>query len=554
MSSMQIYNLNNVIQENQLEYLKLATDFAKSAAKDSATQSVPFQSLLFLMRDWINPDEFSFGLEGGNEYLKEVMTVRKGQNSEMRMVRENIHSSFEEISCYLMPHPGSEMIRSVNYDGSWSKMDSEFRHALSDVIAWLLKPSNLKIKKIDGNALTAREFKLYMDAFLTVFDSREILDGQVIYKMIANSRRKISIQEYLEIFEDQIEIQHNFATPNFLDNLEHFFDSAKLKVLKQFKSLKNINNEVSEELEEEMDKKFAAWKRKITAEYMKYTDKRKNVSTKSKPEAEALSTFPLNLLEILFSNQKLEKFTSFNLNTSQSLGFKPNNFEELQKSIDEAAVLRSEVDKLKLKLSQLFDKNYEESMAQNQIISDLQVNLAKLDANIEASKKSLDSCQTEAEKIDADFKTCQAGKSELVKKYKSEMDVNFTEIEALKVKIQEKDDQLQSKANCDVDHCLAGTHKCDKNADCNYLSGILYECKCMVGFAGDGFTCGTDSDLDGSPDFDLSCTSSSCKKDNCPSVPVSYLMRKFKTEDNKTFEFAELWPRRQGSRRSRRFM
>lgn len=54
-SSIQILNLSNVIQENQLQYLHYATEFARFAAMDSKRSSrKPFQSLVFLIRDWVS--------------------------------------------------------------------------------------------------------------------------------------------------------------------------------------------------------------------------------------------------------------------------------------------------------------------------------------------------------------------------------------------------------------------------------------------------------------------------------------------------------------------
>uniref|UniRef100_A0A3Q3AZC8 Thrombospondin-2-like n=1 Tax=Kryptolebias marmoratus TaxID=37003 RepID=A0A3Q3AZC8_KRYMA len=46
---------------------------------------------------------------------------------------------------------------------------------------------------------------------------------------------------------------------------------------------------------------------------------------------------------------------------------------------------------------------------------------------------------------------------------------------------------------------------------------VLYRCVCGVGFAGDGFLCGEDPDLDGWPSETLPCQ----RNDNCPKVPNS---------------------------------
>lgn len=68
--------------------------------------------------------------------------------------------------------------------------------------------------------------------------------------------------------------------------------------------------------------------------------------------------------------------------------------------------------------------------------------------------------------------------------------------------------------------CADGVTVCDRNAMCRPIGGRRYGCKCKVGFAGDGFHCGSDRDLDGFPDVDLKCSHPLCRQDNCPSIPV----------------------------------
>ncbi|XP_050711023.1 cartilage oligomeric matrix protein-like isoform X2 [Eriocheir sinensis] len=64
--------------------------------------------------------------------------------------------------------------------------------------------------------------------------------------------------------------------------------------------------------------------------------------------------------------------------------------------------------------------------------------------------------------------------------------------------------------------------QCDVNADCVKPFGLdRYTCKCKVGWAGDGQTCGPDRDLDGWPDFDLGCSDRRCRQDNCVITPNS---------------------------------
>lgn len=59
-SSIQVLNLLGVVQEDQLQYLQFATEFAKFAAQDSqGAVARPFQNLMFLIRDWVSSVVYS---------------------------------------------------------------------------------------------------------------------------------------------------------------------------------------------------------------------------------------------------------------------------------------------------------------------------------------------------------------------------------------------------------------------------------------------------------------------------------------------------------------
>lgn len=51
-SSIQVLNLTGLIQEDQLQYLQFATEFALYAT--DKTTSKAFQTLIFLIRDWVS--------------------------------------------------------------------------------------------------------------------------------------------------------------------------------------------------------------------------------------------------------------------------------------------------------------------------------------------------------------------------------------------------------------------------------------------------------------------------------------------------------------------
>ncbi|KAK5619814.1 Thrombospondin-4 [Crenichthys baileyi] len=62
---------------------------------------------------------------------------------------------------------------------------------------------------------------------------------------------------------------------------------------------------------------------------------------------------------------------------------------------------------------------------------------------------------------------------------------------------------------------------CHPSAECIVHREGTIECQCGVGWAGNGYLCGTDTDIDGFPDERLNCPDMNCKKDNCLTVPNS---------------------------------
>uniref|UniRef100_A0A6I8NS39 Thrombospondin 4 n=1 Tax=Ornithorhynchus anatinus TaxID=9258 RepID=A0A6I8NS39_ORNAN len=62
---------------------------------------------------------------------------------------------------------------------------------------------------------------------------------------------------------------------------------------------------------------------------------------------------------------------------------------------------------------------------------------------------------------------------------------------------------------------------CHRSARCSEDRQGEVTCVCGVGWAGDGFVCGRDVDIDSYPDEELPCAERNCKKDNCKYVPNS---------------------------------
>uniref|UniRef100_A0A8V1AFJ0 Cartilage oligomeric matrix protein n=1 Tax=Gallus gallus TaxID=9031 RepID=A0A8V1AFJ0_CHICK len=62
---------------------------------------------------------------------------------------------------------------------------------------------------------------------------------------------------------------------------------------------------------------------------------------------------------------------------------------------------------------------------------------------------------------------------------------------------------------------------CHEKAQCIVERDGSISCACLVGWAGNGYICGKDTDIDGVPDEKLRCSDKKCRKDNCMTVPNS---------------------------------
>ena len=282
-SSAQIFNLNGVIEEHQLQYLQLATDFAKLAAHDNQQpfEIRPFQKLLFLIRDWSYPDDNPYGFKGGKSYLKKSLKIEKNQHESLKSVRKYIFSSFEDMSCCLLPSPGKFVTR-ANYDGSWSNMDEEFKDELKILIESLLHPKNLVIKKINNHEYSAVDLKNFIEGYLREFQSNEMIGAESLYELTITKQLKNLIQKGLQTYKEKMV---NAECPEIADPNEGFnkiHKDCKLIAIDQFKNTKKMgsNNhhlKYQKELEMKIEQTFSEWKDDKTQNHEKLAAEIKKV-------------------------------------------------------------------------------------------------------------------------------------------------------------------------------------------------------------------------------------------------------------------------------------
>lgn len=172
LSSVQIYNLSQNIQEDDLQHLQLFTEYGRLALEKSG--STPFQRLQFLVRDWSFPYEADYGADGGKKILQRRLEISDRQHPELQSLRRHITSCFSDISCFLMPHPGLKVATNPNFDGRLSEIESEFKVQLKTLVPMLLAPENLVTKKIDGQVVKARDLLEYFKSYIKIYKGDEL--------------------------------------------------------------------------------------------------------------------------------------------------------------------------------------------------------------------------------------------------------------------------------------------------------------------------------------------------------------------------------------------
>lgn len=161
LSSVQCYNLMSNIKEDDLTQLELFIEYARAVQQQ--TYENPFQYLLFIVRDWPNVDETGGFGWNGEKVIEEVLAKSSVRTPEMHQLRERIQTSFDEISAYLMPHPGL-VVANGRFKGDSPLIDPEFRQYVKELVPSLLAPENLIMKTVNGKKLRARDLVQYLES------------------------------------------------------------------------------------------------------------------------------------------------------------------------------------------------------------------------------------------------------------------------------------------------------------------------------------------------------------------------------------------------------
>ncbi|KAM6463933.1 atlastin-2 isoform 3-T3 [Liasis olivaceus] len=260
-SSVQVYNLSQNIQEDDLQHLQLFTEYGRLAMEEIYQK--PFQTLMFLIRDWSYPYEHPYGLTGGKQFLEKRLQVKLHQHEELQNVRKHIHSCFSNLGCFLLPHPGLKVATNPNFDGRLNDIDEEFKRELRNLIPLLLAPENLVEKEISGSKVTCRDLVQYFKAYIKIYQGEELPHPKSMLQATAEANNLAAVAGAKDTYNKEMEQVCGGDKPYIAPaDLEQKHQDLKGLAIKHFRSVKKMGGEefcrrYQDQLEEELDEIYA---------------------------------------------------------------------------------------------------------------------------------------------------------------------------------------------------------------------------------------------------------------------------------------------------------
>ncbi|XP_068009150.1 atlastin-2 isoform X4 [Melanerpes formicivorus] len=260
-SSVQVYNLSQNIQEDDLQHLQLFTEYGRLAMEEIYQK--PFQTLMFLIRDWSYPYEHAYGLEGGRKFLEKRLQVKQNQHEELQNVRKHIHSCFSTLGCFLLPHPGLKVATNPNFDGRLNDIDEDFKRELRNLVPLLLAPENLVEKEISGSKVTCRDLVEYFKAYIKIYQGEELPHPKSMLQATAEANNLAAVAGAKDLYSKGMEQVCGGDKPYLApSDLERRHQECRESAVRQFRSVKKMGGEefcrrYQEQLEVEIDEIYA---------------------------------------------------------------------------------------------------------------------------------------------------------------------------------------------------------------------------------------------------------------------------------------------------------
>lgn len=193
-SSVQILNVSCKLRESDLMNLNKCINYgyfvldrlfntsdgngsSHRYAKTRTKMCKPFQSLMFLVRDWCHQNIQPYGFYGGQQLLCKIMEINENHYYDVKQRRHNIISSFNQLSCFLMPHPGLTASKGIDFLGETSGIEKDFLRSLHAFVTCVMDADKMMKKFIDGEMASASELADYITECTRIIHNAVLLEA-----------------------------------------------------------------------------------------------------------------------------------------------------------------------------------------------------------------------------------------------------------------------------------------------------------------------------------------------------------------------------------------
>eukprot|EP00457_Paulinella_chromatophora_P002455 gb/GEZN01002460.1/.p1 GENE.gb/GEZN01002460.1/~~gb/GEZN01002460.1/.p1 ORF type:complete len:591 (-),score=142.89 gb/GEZN01002460.1/:701-2374(-) len=217
LSSYQVFNLKGQIQEDTLQQLHYFTEFSRVALQEfeeaqnrsaaigagrSSPTGPPFQSLQFLVRDWQHFSDES-DLARCLKEMPDALTTALKQNVDDDGTREAIKAAFQNLSCFLLPHPGLPVTKK-QYDGDLRVVQRDFWRLVTQYLNKVSIDSSV-IKTVQGRAIGPNALGMYIRTYAQIFRSGRMPKTLTLVQAISMTTNMCAKQDALALFRKQMD-------------------------------------------------------------------------------------------------------------------------------------------------------------------------------------------------------------------------------------------------------------------------------------------------------------------------------------------------------------
>lgn len=228
-SSVQMWNLMQQLQEDDLQHLEFFTEYGKLFNQKSDVGDVNGSKLIFLIRDWGFPYEHTYGKDGGNAYIRKKLKIKSSQHNELKNVRRNLDKYFPTIRGFLLPHPGKAIVTNQAYNGLVKELDDDFVDNVKSLIPYILSKEMLVARQINNMDVTGKYLLKYVKVFVSLLKNGKYPVLQTALEARAAVGKQLAISAAFELYNSEMDKICNFPTGEFVsvDDLESHHERLK---------------------------------------------------------------------------------------------------------------------------------------------------------------------------------------------------------------------------------------------------------------------------------------------------------------------------------------